>query len=118
MLNLASLCLPQDEPKTPIKQDVKKGDLRFYPYNINWNYGLLPQTWEDPGHKNDDLDGVFVSLCTAIAQLRHIMNQMVDTSFPNETNHTFAHYRSHHKNNLLCMRNDRHFAMCRNGLVR
>lgn len=26
----------QDEEKTPIKQDIKKGKLRFYPYNINW----------------------------------------------------------------------------------
>jgi inorganic pyrophosphatase len=33
----------QGEECTPIKQDVKKGNLRFYPYNINWNYGLLPQ---------------------------------------------------------------------------
>ena len=24
----------QDEEKTPIKQDTKKGKLRFYPYNI------------------------------------------------------------------------------------
>jgi hypothetical protein len=51
----------QDEPRTPIKQDTKKGKLRFYPYNINWNYGLLPQTWEDPALKNDDLGGVAVS---------------------------------------------------------
>jgi inorganic pyrophosphatase len=29
-------CLTQDEEKTPIKQDIKKGKLRFYPYNINW----------------------------------------------------------------------------------
>lgn len=50
----------QDEEKTPIKQDIKKGNLRFYPYNINWNYGLLPQTWEDPDHKNEDLGGVAV----------------------------------------------------------
>ena len=35
---------------TPIKQDTKKGKLRDYPYNINWNYGMLPQTWEDPQH--------------------------------------------------------------------
>lgn len=35
-----------DEANTPIKQDVKKGKLRDYPYNINWNYGCLPQTWE------------------------------------------------------------------------
>lgn len=26
----------QDETNTPIKQDTKKGKLRFYPYNINW----------------------------------------------------------------------------------
>ena len=36
------------EASNPIKQDIKKGALRFYPYNINWNYGMLPQTWEDP----------------------------------------------------------------------
>ncbi len=36
----------QDEVGTPIKQDIKKGKLRFYPYNINWNYGLLPQVKE------------------------------------------------------------------------
>ena len=52
----------QDEPKTPIKQDTKKGKLRNYPYNINWNYGLLPQTWEDPAHEAEDL-GVSVSTC-------------------------------------------------------
>ena len=50
MLNL------QDEEGTPIKQDIKKGKLRFYPYNINWNYGLLPQTWEDPSHHNTEVD--------------------------------------------------------------
>lgn len=59
----------QDEPKTPIKQDVKKGNLRFYPYNINWNYGLLPQTWEDPKHANEECGGVFVRPCTALSDL-------------------------------------------------
>ena len=47
-----------DECKTPIKQDTKKGKLRDYPYNIPWNYGMLPQTWEDPQHANAALDGV------------------------------------------------------------
>ena len=47
-----------DECKTPIKQDTKKGKLRDYPYNIHWNYGMLPQTWEDPQHANAALDGV------------------------------------------------------------
>eukprot|EP01023_Acetabularia_acetabulum_P044525 TRINITY_DN4473_c0_g1_i2.p3 TRINITY_DN4473_c0_g1~~TRINITY_DN4473_c0_g1_i2.p3 ORF type:complete len:272 (+),score=58.77 TRINITY_DN4473_c0_g1_i2:1068-1883(+) len=49
----AKMEVATDEPKTPIKQDVKKGKLRFYPYNINWNYGLLPQTWEDPDVVNE-----------------------------------------------------------------
>lgn len=48
-----------DEKLNPIKQDMKKGKLRFYPYNINWNYGMLPQTWEDPKEKNDECGGVF-----------------------------------------------------------
>ena len=43
------------EARNPIKQDIKKGNLRFYPYNINWNYGLLPQTWEDPSHEHPEL---------------------------------------------------------------
>ena len=44
------------EARNPIKQDIKKGALRFYPYNINWNYGLLPQTWEDPAVKHPELE--------------------------------------------------------------
>lgn len=52
----AKMEVATDEPCTPIKQDVKKGKLRFYPYNINWNYGLLPQTWEDPAKKDHELD--------------------------------------------------------------
>ena len=44
-----------DEEMTPIKQDTKKGKLRDYPYNINWNYGMLPQTWEDPGHEHPEM---------------------------------------------------------------
>ncbi|KAG1674466.1 hypothetical protein FOA52_003071 [Chlamydomonas sp. UWO 241] len=54
----AKMEVATDEVGTPIKQDIKKGKLRFYPYNINWNYGLLPQTWEDPSVKNAELEGV------------------------------------------------------------
>jgi inorganic pyrophosphatase len=54
----AKMEVATDEVGTPIKQDTKKGKLRYYPYNINWNYGMLPQTWEDPAHKNQDLGGV------------------------------------------------------------
>jgi hypothetical protein len=31
------------------------------------NYGLLPQTWEDPAHKNEDAGGVFVSPSSSAA---------------------------------------------------
>mmetsp|Transcript_29752 Transcript_29752/g.63343 ORF Transcript_29752/g.63343 Transcript_29752/m.63343 type:complete len:309 (-) Transcript_29752:145-1071(-) len=52
----AKMEVATDEKSTPIKQDIKKGNLRFYPYNINWNYGLFPQTWEDPGHIDKDCE--------------------------------------------------------------
>jgi len=38
----------------PIKQDEKKGKARLYHGPIFWNYGCLPQTWEDPNVKGDD----------------------------------------------------------------
>lgn len=53
----AKMEVATDEQFTPIKQDTKKGKLRYYPYNINWNYGLLPQTWEDPAFSNTEVDG-------------------------------------------------------------
>ncbi|CAK9217408.1 unnamed protein product [Sphagnum jensenii] len=61
----------EEQPYTPIKQDTKNGKLRYYPqihccaqlffsrYNINWNYGLLPQTWEDPTHSNPDIENTY-----------------------------------------------------------
>ncbi|KVI01863.1 soluble inorganic pyrophosphatase 6, chloroplastic-like [Cynara cardunculus var. scolymus] len=55
----AKMEVATDEIFTPIKQDTKKGKLRYYPYNINWNYGLLPQTWEDPSLANPEVDGAF-----------------------------------------------------------
>mmetsp|Transcript_3024 Transcript_3024/g.8553 ORF Transcript_3024/g.8553 Transcript_3024/m.8553 type:complete len:294 (-) Transcript_3024:112-993(-) len=36
------------ERLNPLAQDVKRGRLREYPGPIYWNYGFLPQTWEDP----------------------------------------------------------------------
>ncbi|KAI9334849.1 inorganic pyrophosphatase [Pilaira anomala] len=58
------------EKFNPLKQDVKKGKPRFvrncFPYKgYIWNYGALPQTWEDPsevhvetkaGGDNDPID--------------------------------------------------------------
>ncbi len=45
----------KEEFLNPIKQDVKKGKLRFvnnvFPHKgYIWNYGALPQTYEDPAH--------------------------------------------------------------------
>jgi len=42
------------EPLNPIKQDIKKEKLRYvancFPHHgYIWNYGALPQTWENPG---------------------------------------------------------------------
>lgn len=46
----------KEEELNPIKQDVKKGAVRFvkncFPHHgYIWNYGALPQTWEDPDHE-------------------------------------------------------------------
>ena len=40
-------------PHNPIMQDTKKGALRYYTYGASFfNYGMLPQTWEDPSKSN------------------------------------------------------------------
>lgn len=36
------------EANNPVAQDKKNGKLRDYHGPIYWNYGALPQTWEDP----------------------------------------------------------------------
>jgi len=49
----AKMEICKEEPLNPIKQDVKKGKLRYvrncFPHHgYIWNYGAFPQTWEDP----------------------------------------------------------------------
>jgi len=44
----AKMEISTKEENNPIKQDMKKGKLRYYHGPIFWNYGALPQTWEDP----------------------------------------------------------------------
>ncbi len=47
-----------DEINNPVKQDVKKDKktgelyLRHYMLNPVFNYGMLPQTWENNRHKD------------------------------------------------------------------
>lgn len=43
------------EESNPIAQDMKKGKLRDYHGPIFWNYGCLPQTWENPNEKHPEL---------------------------------------------------------------
>ncbi|KAK5990654.1 Inorganic pyrophosphatase [Cladobotryum mycophilum] len=51
----AKLEISKEELLNPIKQDIKKGKLRYvrncFPHKgYLWNYGAFPQTWEDPNH--------------------------------------------------------------------
>lgn len=46
-------------PLNPIKQDQKKGKLRYvansFPHHgYIWNYGAIPQTWENPNHTDEN----------------------------------------------------------------
>lgn len=52
----------KEEALNPIKQDVKKGAVRFvkncFPHHgYIWNYGAIPQTWEDPDHEEPSTGG-------------------------------------------------------------
>ncbi|KAL1934878.1 hypothetical protein VTP01DRAFT_7060 [Rhizomucor pusillus] len=76
------------ERLNPLKQDVKKGKVRFvrncFPYKgYIWNYGALPQTWEDPTSvhaetkargDNDPIDvceiGEAVGYCGQVKQVK------------------------------------------------
>lgn len=49
----AKMEICKEETLNPIKQDIKKGKLRYvrncFPHKgYLWNYGAFPQTWEDP----------------------------------------------------------------------
>uniref|UniRef100_A0A7N8X0X3 inorganic diphosphatase n=1 Tax=Mastacembelus armatus TaxID=205130 RepID=A0A7N8X0X3_9TELE len=55
----AKMEIATKEPLNPIKQDVKKGKLRYvaniFPHKgYIWNYGAIPQTWEDPNHTDKE----------------------------------------------------------------
>lgn len=84
----AKMEISKDEFLNPIKQDTKKGKLRFvrncFPHKgYIWNYGAFPQTWEDPTHvcpetkakgDNDPLDvceiGEAVGFCGQVKQVK------------------------------------------------
>lgn len=48
MFSTAKMEMMKDVPGNPIMQDTKNGKMRYYTYGVPlFNYGLLPQTWED-----------------------------------------------------------------------
>jgi len=51
----AKMEIATKEDSNPIAQDIKKGVLRDYHGPIFWNYGCLPQTWEDPNEEHPEL---------------------------------------------------------------
>ncbi|XP_057308816.1 uncharacterized protein LOC130647101 isoform X2 [Hydractinia symbiolongicarpus] len=58
----AKMEISTKELMNPIKQDIKKSKLRFvknvFPFKgYPWNYGAIPQTWEDPC-EHDELTGL------------------------------------------------------------
>ncbi|SBS84726.1 inorganic pyrophosphatase, partial [Plasmodium malariae] len=48
--NYIKLEIKLNEKFNIIKQDTKKGKLRYYHNSIYWNYGALPRTYEYPKH--------------------------------------------------------------------
>lgn len=66
----AKLEVVGEEKGNPIMQDVKNGKPRFFCNPVPFNYGCLPQTWEDPSQivkdtgrvgDNDPLDAIEIS---------------------------------------------------------
>lgn len=54
----AKMEIATKESLNPIKQDVKKGNVRFvhncFPHHgYIWNYGAIPQTWENPNNLDE-----------------------------------------------------------------
>uniref|UniRef100_A0A7S3WZ06 Adenylyl-sulfate kinase n=1 Tax=Emiliania huxleyi TaxID=2903 RepID=A0A7S3WZ06_EMIHU len=78
----AKLEVQKEKPFNPIMQDTKKGALRYYTYGASFfNYGMLPQTWEDPAKKgfngtvgdNDPLDVMDLSSRTCkVGEMRKV----------------------------------------------
>jgi len=70
------------DPLNPIKQDIKNGKLRNVALKYPFNYGALPQTWENPATvhpdtkakgDNDPIDAVEISGTVGkTGEVRHV----------------------------------------------
>lgn len=59
LFEVCSFQINLKECLNPIKQDIKKGLPRFVPncfphHGYIWNYGAIPQTWEDPNFVDEN----------------------------------------------------------------
>ncbi|CAM9151383.1 unnamed protein product, partial [Ectocarpus fasciculatus] len=55
MYSTAKMEVMKGEPHNPIMQDTKDGKPRYYTYGVPFfNYGLIPQTWENCEHADPD----------------------------------------------------------------
>ena len=53
MYSTAKMEMMKSVPGNPIMQDMKDGAPRYYSYGVPFfNYGFLPQTWEDKDHRD------------------------------------------------------------------
>ncbi|KAJ7103381.1 inorganic pyrophosphatase [Mycena belliarum] len=77
----AKMEISKEEAFNPIKQDIKKGRLRFvrncFPHHgYIWNYGAFPQTWEDPAQANAETkakgDNDPLDVCEIGEQVGHV----------------------------------------------
>jgi inorganic pyrophosphatase len=68
----AKMEITKDHKLNPIRQDTKKGKMRFvkncFPHHgYIWNYGAIPQTWENPDvadeHTGENGDNDPVDIC-------------------------------------------------------
>ena len=51
MYSTAKMEMNKEKAGNPITQDTKNGKPRYYTYGVPFfNYGFLPQTWEDVNH--------------------------------------------------------------------
>lgn len=57
MYSTAKMEVMKDVAGNPIMQDTKNNKPRYYTYGVPFfNYGLLPQTWEDVNHVDPDTE--------------------------------------------------------------
>ncbi|EDQ88733.1 uncharacterized protein MONBRDRAFT_37328 [Monosiga brevicollis MX1] len=68
----AKMEISKENPLNPIRQDTKKGKMRFvdncFPHHgYIWNYGAIPQTWENPDetdtHTGEKGDNDPIDIC-------------------------------------------------------